>query len=106
MRPAANSDVVADQASTRCFVYVLVCADGSLYTGWCRDVDRRIAAHRRGRGSKYVRARLPCRLATFWEVESASSARKQEAAFKRLRRPQKLRALKARSRQALFLTRQ
>ncbi|MBV9278279.1 MAG: GIY-YIG nuclease family protein [Candidatus Eremiobacteraeota bacterium] len=91
---------------TACFVYVLVCADGSLYTGWCRNLERRIAAHRRGRGSKYVRSRLPCRLATFWAVANSSLARKEEAAFKRLRRDAKLRALQSTLPHAPFLTRQ
>ncbi|MBV9148221.1 MAG: GIY-YIG nuclease family protein [Candidatus Eremiobacteraeota bacterium] len=79
-----------------CYVYVLACADGSLYTGWCCSLERRLQTHRRGRGSKYVRSRLPFQLAAFWAVPNPASARKQEAAFKRLKRPAKLELIKAR----------
>jgi len=76
-------------------VYVLACADGSLYAGWCRNLTTRMRAHRRGRGAKYVRSRLPCALAAFWQADDTSQARRQEAAFKQLSREAKLRAIAA-----------
>ena len=50
------------------YVYILRCADGSLYTGWTVDLDRRLAAHAAGTGSRYTRARLPVTLAASWAM--------------------------------------
>lgn len=70
-------------------VYVLRCRDGSLYTGWTVDLDRRLVAHRAGRGARYTRSRLPVELAGSWEMESATAARKEEARIKALSRDEK-----------------
>lgn len=78
------------------YVYVLQCRDGSLYTGWTDDLDRRLRAHIAGKASKYTRSRLPVRLAAWFALEDASSARSLEVRFKRLSRRQKLAALAAR----------
>jgi putative endonuclease len=72
------------------FVYLLRCADGSLYCGWTVDVPRRVAAHGAGRASKYTSARLPVALAAAWEVPTRTDARRLEARVKRLTRRQKL----------------
>ena len=72
------------------YVYLLRCADGSLYCGWTYDVEQRIEVHRRGRGSRYVRQRLPISLAAVFEVPDASAARREEARIKRLTRTEKL----------------
>ena len=82
-------------------VYVVVCADGSLYTGFATDVDARVATHNAGRGAKATRARLPVRLRWAWNCRSREDARRLEALIKRLRRPQKL-ALVAGDAQALL----
>src|SRR3954462_7137771 len=50
-------------AKARAFVYLLRCADGTLYCGWTVDVERRVAAHNAGRASRYTRSRLPLQLA-------------------------------------------
>jgi putative endonuclease len=75
------------------FVYLLRCADGSLYCGWTVDLDKRLAAHRAGKGSAYVRQRLPVRYAATWRAADASHARSAEARIKRLPRTAKLRLL-------------
>jgi putative endonuclease len=75
------------------FVYILHCRDGSLYTGWTGDIERRLAAHRAGKASKYTRSRLPVHLAAWFALADASSARSLEARFKRLTREQKLAAI-------------
>jgi len=72
------------------YVYLLRCADDSLYCGWTIDLERRLAAHQDGRGSAYVRRRLPARYAAVWRAESRSHARSAEARIKRLPRPAKL----------------
>ncbi|HUY11523.1 MAG TPA: peptidylprolyl isomerase [Candidatus Dormibacteraeota bacterium] len=71
-------------------VYVLECADGSLYTGWSNDLARRIHAHLRGTASRATRGRRPLRLRAWWQAESAASARSTEARFKQLGRAGKL----------------
>jgi putative endonuclease len=71
------------------YVYLLRCADDSLYCGWTIDPERRLAAHHAGTGSAYVRRRLPARYAAVWRAESRSHARSAEALIKRLTRPEK-----------------
>lgn len=77
------------------WVYLLRCADGSLYTGWTTDLERRLRMHARGRGSHYVACRLPFSLALAIPMPDASAARREEARIKRLPRPQKLALLTA-----------
>ena len=72
------------------FVYLLRCADGSLYCGWTDDVERRLAAHRAGKASRYTRSRLPVELAWVTEVADRSAAMREEARIKRLPRSAKL----------------
>ena len=72
------------------YVYLLRCRDGSLYCGWTTDVDRRLAAHRAGRGSRYTASRLPVALAFAQPMADRSAARREEARIKRLTRAQKL----------------
>ena len=72
------------------FVYVLRCADDSLYTGWTVDVDRRLAAHAAGTASRYTRARLPVMLAAVWAMPDRTAARREEARIKALSRREKL----------------
>jgi putative endonuclease len=69
---------------------MLRCADGSLYTGWTVDIDRRLAAHSSGIASRYTRARLPVKLLVAFPMADASSARREEARIKQLRRAAKL----------------
>ena len=72
------------------FVYLLRCADESLYCGWTVDVPKRLAAHTTGRGSRYTSSRLPVALAAAWEVPTQTDARKLEARVKQLTRREKL----------------
>ena len=72
-------------------VYLLWCrGDDSLYTGWTADMDRRLAAHRAGKGSRYTRSRLPVEIAAVFPMPNAPAARREEARIKRLSREQKL----------------
>lgn len=77
------------------FVYLLRCADGSLYCGWTTDVDRRLAAHAAGTASRYTRSRLPVSLAAAIPVAGRSAALREEARIKRLPRSQKLALIEA-----------
>ena len=66
------------------FVYLLECADGSLYTGVATDVERRYAEHVAGKGARYTRMHPPVRLAARFEHPDRSSALKAEYAIKQL----------------------
>ena len=66
------------------FVYMLRCGDGSLYTGWTNDLQRRLAAHRSGKGGKYTRSRLPVELVYSEEFETKQQAMSREWHIKRL----------------------
>jgi predicted GIY-YIG superfamily endonuclease len=71
------------------FVYILRCADGSLYTGITNDVSRRCKQHNAGTASRYTRSRLPTRL-VYQEVHASRSlALKREVAIKALTRREK-----------------
>jgi putative endonuclease len=72
------------------FVYILQCADGSYYTGWTTDLDRRVAAHNAGRGSRYTRARRPVKLVYWEDHPDRRSAQQRELRLKRLPRARKL----------------
>jgi peptidyl-prolyl cis-trans isomerase B (cyclophilin B) len=74
---------------------VLVCADGSLYTGWTSDLAARVRAHAGGTASRYTRSRLPCTLLAWWAAPDRGSAMRDEACFKRLTRAGKLAALRS-----------
>ena len=73
------------------FVYLLRCADGSLYCGWTNDLARRLRAHNAGAGSKYTRTRRPVELAWFERCESKEAAMSREWRVKRLTREEKIR---------------
>lgn len=70
--------------------YILKCADGSLYTGWTNDIDRRLKAHNAGRGGRYTRTRTPVSLVHIEYFDTKKEAMSREFAIKRLSRAQKL----------------
>lgn len=72
------------------WVYILRCSDGSLYTGWTVDLERRVEAHNSGRGSRYTRSRLPVEIAVSFRMADAAAARREEFRIKRLDRAAKL----------------
>ncbi|MDR0852834.1 MAG: GIY-YIG nuclease family protein [Clostridiales Family XIII bacterium] len=74
-------------------VYILECRDGSLYTGWTNDIEKRLKAHNAGTGGKYTRSRLPVKLAYFEIAETRSEALKREAAIKRMKRSEKIKLI-------------
>ena len=71
-------------------VYILRCADDTLYTGITDDLQRRLRLHSEGKGAKYTRGRGPVELLWSAPCESHSDALKRECAIKRLSRAQKL----------------
>jgi len=92
---------VAETAAGNWLVYILLCGDGTLYTGITNNLEGRLRAHRLGRaGARYTRGRGPLRLVYLEPAEDRASASRREAAIKRLARPEKCRlALSAARRQ-------
>jgi putative endonuclease len=73
------------------YVYIVECADGTLYTGWTNDMERRIDEHNNGKtGARYTRSRRPVRLVHVETWSTVSEALKREALIKRLSRGQKV----------------
>jgi putative endonuclease len=72
------------------YVYILRCADDTLYTGSTNDLNRRVNTNNSGKGAKYTRTRRPVALVYFEEWESWSAALRREAAIKKLSRGEKL----------------
>lgn len=71
------------------YTYILECADGSYYTGWTTDLEKRVAAHNAGRGAKYTRSRRPVR-AVYYEVfDTREEAMSREWHIKKLSREEK-----------------
>ena len=71
------------------YVYVLRCADDTLYTGYTTDVERRVAEHDAGEGAKYTRGRTPVELVHTESFGSRSAALSREAAIKSSSRVEK-----------------
>ena len=68
---------------------MLKCSDGTLYTGWTNDLEKRVEAHNFGKGAKYTKARRPVELAYYEEFETKEQAMKREYAIKQLGRKEK-----------------
>jgi len=73
-----------------CYCYILECCDGSYYTGWSSDPQRRLREHNSGKGARYTRSRRPVRLVYLEQLPNKSSALKRERAIKALSRPKKI----------------
>ncbi len=71
------------------YTYVLLCADGSFYTGWTNDLDKRLAAHNNGTGGKYTRSRRPVKLLYFEQFSTREEAMRREYEIKHMSREQK-----------------
>ena len=80
------------------FVYIVECADGSLYTGWAVDVERRVKVHNTGRGARYTRMHRPVKLVYAEEQPDRGAAMKRELEIKGWPREKKLRLIMVRGR--------
>ena len=74
---------------TKCYCYIVECADGTYYTGWAIDPQKRTAVHNNGRGAKYTKMRLPVKLVYVEEQPDRVTAMKRERAIKKMTRSQK-----------------
>lgn len=73
------------------YVYLVRCADDSLYTGYSTDVMRRVRFHNTGKGAKYTRSRLPVELVAHWEYPDKGTALSAEYRLRHMPRARKLR---------------
>jgi putative endonuclease len=83
--PVAYGSSMADA-----WVYMLRCRDGSLYTGWSTDVQRRLARHQAGKASRYTASRRPLELELALPMADRGAAMREEARIKTLDRAAKL----------------
>src|SRR5262249_51257190 len=96
LMPKKDSKLKARPPGDKWFVYILRCADGSLYTGITKDKKRRCQQHNDGTASRYTRSRRPTKL-VWQEVQpSRSSALKREAAIKAMTRGKKMALIRLR----------
>ncbi|MBR3165712.1 MAG: GIY-YIG nuclease family protein, partial [Lachnospiraceae bacterium] len=72
------------------YVYLLKCADGTLYCGWTTDLEKRLGAHNAGTGAKYTRSRRPVEIVYHEAFEEKTDALRREWSIKRMNRKQKL----------------
>jgi len=77
------------------FCYILKCADGTFYTGWTTDPDRRLLQHNQGHGSRYTRVRRPVLLVYVERQPDRSSAQKRERRLKTWTRNRKMKLIDA-----------
>jgi putative endonuclease len=87
--PSNHPQGAMPQSSTW-LCYILLCADGTLYTGATNDLDKRLVAHNAGTAAKYTRARRPVELAFVEVCADKSAALRREMAIKALSRAEKL----------------
>ena len=79
---------------TKAYMYVVQCSDGTLYTGYTTDIDRRLKTHNAGKGAKYTRPRLPVTLLYQEGFSDKRAAMSAEALFKKKTREEKLAYIK------------
>lgn len=82
-----------------CYCYIVECADGTYYTGWTVDPQRRVAMHNKGRGARYTRMRLPVKLVYVEAQPDRKSAMKRELAIKKMKRGMKMKLIDGKSTQ-------
>jgi putative endonuclease len=77
-----------------CYVYIVECKDGTLYTGWTNNIEKRLAEHNQGNGAKYTRSRYPVTLRYLEKAANKPEACKREYYIKHLTRTEKLSIIK------------
>ena len=78
---------------TPCFCYIVECIDGTLYTGWTTDPERRVKMHNKGLGARYTKMRRPVKLVYVEELPDKLSAMNRERVIKRMTREKKQRLI-------------
>lgn len=76
-----------------CYCYILECSDGTFYTGWTTDPQRRVTQHNKGVGAKYTRARRPVELVYLEALSNRTEAMRREILIKKMKRSQKIKLI-------------
>lgn len=76
------------------YTYILKCADGTFYTGWTNDLDKRVVLHNEGKGAKYTKGRLPVKLMYYEEYKTKQEAMSREWHIKHMSRNEKIKLIK------------
>lgn len=71
------------------YTYILECKDGTYYTGWTNNLEKRLKDHNEGRGAKYTKARLPVSLIYYEEFQTKEEAMRREYVIKHMTRSEK-----------------
>lgn len=83
-----------DKGTDKNYCYILKCSDGTLYTGWTNNLEKRLKAHNSGKGSKYTRNRLPVELVYAECFETKNEAMSREWHIKKMEREEKMKLIK------------
>ncbi|MFZ2537420.1 MAG: GIY-YIG nuclease family protein, partial [Oscillospiraceae bacterium] len=75
------------------YIYILLCDDSTLYTGWTNDLEHRLKVHNEGKGAKYTKPRLPVTLVYSEGFSTKSEALKRECAIKKMTREDKMKLI-------------
>ena len=86
-RPGESAEIMEEK--NRNYTYMVECSDGSFYTGWTTDVEKRIRMHNAKKGAKYTKSRTPVKLVYLEEADTKQQAMRREAQIKQLSRQQK-----------------
>jgi len=89
----ANNGPMTGEPLPPVYVYMVECADRTLYTGWTTNLERRLKTHNAGRGARYTKTRGPVRLVFVEPQPNRHAALKREAQLKRMSRQQKLKLI-------------
>lgn len=95
MEPEPNHEIKPN-SDKKHYVYILRCCDGTYYTGWTTDPERRVKVHNSGKGAKYTRSRRPVDLIYYEEFDNKIDAQKREWAIKHLSRSEKEKLINSR----------
>jgi len=87
---------LSQKKRTEAYTYMVRCGDGSFYTGWTYDPEKRVAAHNSGKGAKYTKSRLPVELIYAERFSTKEEAMSREYAIKQLTRAEKERLIRQR----------
>ena len=72
------------------YTYILECKDGTYYTGWTNNLEKRVKEHNEGKGAKYTKAKRPVVLVDYEEFATKEEAMKREYAIKQMKRKEKI----------------
>lgn len=71
------------------YLYIVECKDGTFYTGWTNNLEKRLKDHNDGKGAKYTKSRIPVSLVYYEEFQTKEEAMRREYAIKRMTRKEK-----------------